>query len=65
MVGDSEGAADCVRFALYRVGGSDIDLLGDFDSVINLDTKLAHRALDLGVPEQKFDSSKIFSPPID
>ena len=60
MVGDSEGAADCVRFALHSVSGSvgqwvngsDIDLLSDFDSVINLDTELAHRALDHSVPER-------------
>jgi hypothetical protein len=32
--------------------GSDIDLFGDDESIINLDAKVAHRALDLGVAKQ-------------
>ena len=32
---------------------SNISLLGDRQSVINLDTEIANRALDLGMPEQQ------------
>jgi hypothetical protein len=45
--------------------GSDIDLFGYGKSVINFDTKVAHRALDLGVAKQKLDGPEIASAPID
>ena len=65
MADDEFLAADHVRYLRYSNEISDIDFHGDLDRVINLDTEVAHRALDLGVPEQKLDSSKISSPPID
>jgi hypothetical protein len=37
--------------------GSDIDLFGYSKSIINLDAKVAHRALDLGVAKQELYSS--------
>jgi hypothetical protein len=38
-------------------GGSDIDLFDYGKSIINLDAKVAHRALDLGVAKQELYSS--------
>ena len=37
--------------------GSDIDLFGYSKSIINLDAKVAHRALDLGVAKQELYGS--------
>jgi hypothetical protein len=37
--------------------GSDIDLFGYGKSIINLDAKVAHRALDLGVAKQELYGS--------
>jgi hypothetical protein len=37
--------------------GSDIDLFGYGESIINLDAKVAHRALDLGVAKQELYGS--------
>ncbi len=34
-------------------GGSDIDLFSYGKSIVNLDAKVAHRALDLGVSKQE------------
>jgi hypothetical protein len=51
-LGGTRSAADRVRCQWDRVRGSDVDLLCDFDRVIDLDAKIPHRAFDLGVPEQ-------------
>jgi hypothetical protein len=51
-IGDARSAADRVRCQGYRVRGSDVDLLRDFDRVIHLDAEVAHRALDLRMSEQ-------------
>jgi hypothetical protein len=40
-------------------------LLGDRQSVINLDTEIANRALDLGVTEQQLDGPQIAGAAID
>ncbi len=37
--------------------GSDLDLFGYSKSIINLDAKVAHRALDLGVAKQELYGS--------
>jgi hypothetical protein len=39
--------------------GSDIDLFGYGKSIINLDIKVAHRALDFRVAKQKLYGSEI------
>ena len=38
---------------------SNVGLLGDRQSVINLDTEIANRALDLGMPEQQLYGPQI------
>jgi hypothetical protein len=38
---------------------SHVDLLGYGQSIINLDTKIANRALDLGMAEQQLDGPQI------
>ena len=44
---------------------SNVGLLGDGQSVIDLDTEIANRALDLGVTEQQLDGPQIASAAID
>src|SRR5712671_599577 len=44
--------------------GSDIDLFGYSKSIINLDAKVAHRALDLCVAKQELHGSQIAGAPI-
>jgi hypothetical protein len=44
---------------------SDVDLLRDLYSIINLDAEITHRALDLGVSELWLDYSKIAGAPLD
>ena len=51
MIGDAQVAVDRVRSQGGRVEVSDVDLLCDFDRVVDLDAKAANGALDLGVPE--------------
>lgn len=51
-VGDAVSAADHVRNRRDRVNGSDVDLLGDLDRVVDLDAKVAHGAFDLRMSEQ-------------
>ena len=46
-------------------GGSDFDLFRYDKSIIDLDTKVAHRTLDLCVAEQELHGSQIASAPID
>ena len=40
-------------------GNSDINLFGNSERVINLDAKIADRALDLSVAEQELHGSQI------
>ncbi len=49
-IGDAKSAAERVRSKGYRVRGSDVDLLGVLDSVVDLDTKGAHCAFELRMP---------------
>ena len=44
---------------------SNVGLLGDGQSVIDLDTEIANRALDLGVTEQQLDGPQIAGAAID
>ena len=44
---------------------SDLDLFGDGKRVIDLDTEIANRALDLGVTEQQLDGPQIAGAAID
>ena len=46
-------------------GRSDVGLLGDGERVIDLDAEIAHRALDLGVAEQKLDRPQIAGAAVD
>jgi hypothetical protein len=51
MIGGMGSAAAHVCCWGYRVGLSDIDLLGDLDGVVDLDVEIAHGALDVGMSE--------------
>ncbi len=51
-IGDAGSAADYVRSQEYRVRGSDVDLLGDLDGVVDLDAEVAHGAFDLRMSKQ-------------
>src|SRR5262245_57741569 len=44
---------------------SDVDFLGDLESVIDLNTEITHRALDLGMAEQKLYRAQVASAAID
>lgn len=44
---------------------SDVDFLGDAQSVIELDTEVANRAVDLCVTEQKLNRAQIAGFPVD
>ncbi len=44
---------------------SDINLLGDRERIIDLDTKVSDSALDLRMPEQQLDCAQITSAPVD
>jgi hypothetical protein len=46
-------------------GASDVDLLRYGKSIIDLDAKVAHRALDFGVAKQELHGSEIASAPIE
>jgi hypothetical protein len=52
------------RAGLLCPGSSDVDLLGYGKSVIDLDAKVAHRALYLFVPQQELYYSQIASAPV-
>ena len=64
---------DTLRSGRYLTGrrihsarlASNIGLLGDGQSVIDLDTEIANRALDLGVTEQQLDGPQIAGAAID
>jgi hypothetical protein len=43
---------------------SDIDLLSNCQSIVDLDPEIAYRAFQLGMPEQKLDRAKISGTPI-
>jgi hypothetical protein len=40
---------------------SEFDVLRDTQSIVNLDTKIADRAFELGVPKQQLNGSQIAS----
>ena len=44
---------------------SDVDLLGDAQSVVEFDAKVPDRAINLGVSEQELDGPKIAGLPVD
>jgi hypothetical protein len=46
---------DHVRCERHRVTRSDVDLLRNFDRVIDLDAEIPHCAFDLRVPERELD----------
>jgi len=52
------------RAGLLCPDSSDVDLLGYGKSVIDLNTKVAHRALDLFMPQQELYCSQIASAPV-
>ena len=43
----------------------DFCLLGYFEHVIDLDSKIAHRALKLGMPEQQLNGPQVLCAPVD
>jgi hypothetical protein len=53
-------ASGCVSRPLRP---SDVGLLGESQSVVHLNTEISHRAFQLGVAQQKLDSTKIAGPP--
>src|SRR6516225_4358901 len=46
-------------------GTSDVNLLRDLNGVVNLDTEVTDRALDLGVTEQQLNSAQVPCPAVD
>ena len=44
---------------------SDVDLLGDGESIIDFDAEIPNSALNLGVPEQELNRPKVTSSPVD
>ena len=50
--GDARSAAERVRCQGYRVRGSDIDLLGDLDGVIDLDAEISNGGFDLRMSQR-------------
>jgi hypothetical protein len=44
---------------------SNVGLLGDSQSVVDLDAKITNRTLDLGMPEQQLDGSQIAGAAVD
>ena len=43
---------------------SDLDLLGDFNGIVNIDAEMANGALDLRVTEEQLDSAQISGAPV-
>src|SRR5262249_16650109 len=69
-IGDCPCVADHIRWAghsdrAHARLASDVDLLRDFDGVIDLDAEVAHGALDLRVSEQELHRSQISCSPVD
>jgi hypothetical protein len=52
LIGDAKSAADRVRSQEYRVGGSDIDLLSDFDCIVDFNAEVARGTFDLRMSER-------------
>jgi len=46
-------------------GTSDLDFLGDLNGIIDLDTKISNRALDLRVAQQQLYRAQVASSPVD
>lgn len=46
-------------------GASDVDFLRDLDGVVDLNSEVAYRALDLGMSEQQLDGPQVAGPSID
>jgi len=44
---------------------SDFDLFSNREGIVDIDSQVADRALDLGVAKQELNGSKITRPPID
>jgi hypothetical protein len=44
---------------------SDVDLLGNSEGVIHLDTQIAHSALNFAMAQQELDGPEVPRPPID
>ncbi len=65
VVGDVAGAAANVRYRGNSGGRLDVDLLRNFDRVIDLDAEVSDCAFDLGMPKQELDSSQISHSPVD
>ena len=61
----SKAAAPKQRLARLRMTTSDLRLLGDLERVIDLDTEVPHRRLELRVPEQQLHRPKVLGAPID
>lgn len=51
-IGDATSAANHVRNRGECVKHSDVDFLRKFDGIVDLDAKVAHGTLDLGVSDQ-------------
>ena len=64
MTGDELPAADRVRCLGYRDEFLDIDFLGDFDRIIDLDAEIANGAFDLRMSKQKLHGSEVAGPPV-
>ena len=64
MAGDELPAADHVRCLGYRDEFLDIDFLGDFDCIIDLDAEISNGALDLRMSEQKLHGSEVPGPAV-
>jgi hypothetical protein len=64
-IGAANDGADRVRFQECRLRELDIDLLRDFDGMIDLDPEVTDRALNFREPKQKLNSAKVPGSPID
>ena len=45
--------------------GSDVDLLGNCESIIDLDAEIPDGALDLGMPQEQLNCPQVTSSPVD
>jgi hypothetical protein len=75
LVGEQIGTGR-VRRQVVRIEGataarrlcpttSDLDLLGDLNSIVDLDAKISNRALNLRVAQQQLHRTQIASSPVD
>lgn len=51
-VGDASCVAGHVRNVRYRVRGSNVDLLSNFDRIVDLNAEVANSAFDLRMSEK-------------